>query len=194
MAIYERGYRPYEGSFRSMPGWWIVAREGWSLAAKHRGVRALGLLVLLLAAGSCVILFVRIGLQPLLERGGAQKDFSQLSAELLVESQWTFYEFSTLVSVFCAVMIGCGLIADDMRSRALTLYLVRPISRFSYVFGKALILPGLFFVLCLVPGLVVWFLVGSWPVPHSLAGHQSTASSGSPPRAHIGYPPSASPW
>lgn len=167
MAIYERGYRPYAGTFGTMPGWWIVAREGWSVASKQKGVRWLGLLVLLLASGVCVFLFVNMGVQQLVGEHIKREEvnFSEMSAGLLAQAHWTFYEFSTLLTFFIGIMVGCGLVSDDMRSRALTLYLVRPISRTSYVIGKALVLPAVFFVLGLLPGLMLWFLVGLWQPP-----------------------------
>ena len=167
MAIYERGYRPYAGAFRTRPGWWIVAREGWRVAARHRGVRWIGLIVLLMAAGACVYLFVNMGLQQVVTERlmGKERPFDEMSVELLNGAMWWFHEFSTTLVMLVGVLVGCGLIADDMRSRALTLYLVRPMSRFSYVFGKALVLPGVFLVLRLIPGLMLYLLVGMWQPP-----------------------------
>lgn len=159
MAIYERGYRPYEGVFRTTPGWWIVAREGWALAKAHKGVRWIAIIVMLLAAGSCVFLFTQVILT------GVAGDFGTASAKLLRRTHLFFYQMTGWLSVLAGVMVGCGLVADDMRSRGLTLYLVRPITRTSYVVGKALILPGVFLVLCLVPGLLLWLLVGLWQPP-----------------------------
>ena len=168
MAIYERGYRSYAGGFQSTPGWWVIAREGWSQAWRHKGVRWMGTFVLLLACVGLVQMFMEMGATELTGRlrGGDDKlDFGERSIKALNRAHFTFYTSSSWLAVLAGVLMGCGLIADDLRSHGLTLYLVRPISRPSYVLGKALTLPIVFVILCLLPGLAMWLIVGLWQPP-----------------------------
>jgi ABC-2 type transport system permease protein len=60
---------------------------------------------------------------------------------------------------FITVYAGSGLIADDIRAKALQLYLSRPVTRTQYVAGKAAILMAALGVVTLVPALLLLFLV-----------------------------------
>ena len=63
--------------------------------------------------------------------------------------------------VFLALFVGSGGVADDLRTRALPLYLVRPITPFDYFLGKWLV-PVLALALhVLVPGLLLVLLAGA---------------------------------
>jgi ABC-2 type transport system permease protein len=60
---------------------------------------------------------------------------------------------------FLTVYAGSGLIADDLRARALQLYLSRPVTRTQYVAGKAAILMAALLSVTWVPGMLLLFLV-----------------------------------
>jgi ABC-2 type transport system permease protein len=60
---------------------------------------------------------------------------------------------------FLTVYAGSGLIADDLRAKALQLYLSRPVTRTQYIAGKAAILMATLLSVTLLPGMLLLFLV-----------------------------------
>lgn len=60
---------------------------------------------------------------------------------------------------FLTVYAGSGLIADDLRARALQLYLSRPVTRTQYIAGKAAILIVVLLSVTFVPAMLLLFLV-----------------------------------
>lgn len=60
---------------------------------------------------------------------------------------------------FLTVYAGSGLIADDLRARALQLYLSRPVTTFQYVAGKAAILMIVLASVTWLPAMLLLFLV-----------------------------------
>ena len=60
---------------------------------------------------------------------------------------------------FLTVYAGSGLVADDLRARALQLYLSRPVTRTQYVAGKAAILMAALLSVTWLPGMLLLFLV-----------------------------------
>jgi hypothetical protein len=61
--------------------------------------------------------------------------------------------------------VGAPLVSDDLRTRALPLYLVRPIGPVDYVIGKALVIPCALLFFALLPGLFFLVLVALWQPP-----------------------------
>lgn len=165
MAVYARGYRPYEGSFRHPPVALSIFGEGLRMALARKGVRRILILIAVLFCVMAGILYFQFGMQEQLagRMGPVRLDFDPVkSLNRLLRS---FHRIAVVLVSLASVLVGAGLVADDLRSRALSLYLVRPVRPFDYVLGKSLILPGLLVPLALLPGLLLWFLVGLWQPP-----------------------------
>lgn len=165
MAVYARGYRPYDGTFRSAPVALSIFAEGARMALARKGVRRIGLLITLIFCVYAGILYFQFGLSEQADRVGGPlaaslKEFFQLNARFR-----EFHNVSTLLATIAVVLVGAGLIADDLRTRALALYLVRPLRPSDYMLGKSLIIPALLAPLMLFPGLLLWLLVGLWQPP-----------------------------
>lgn len=129
MPIHDRGYRRYAGARRA-PGstWLVITRAGIRSALAERRFLAL----LLLAWGPFVVRAVQMYVSA---------NFQQ--ATFLAASAETFRGFLAQQAVFVffvTIAAGSGLIADDRRANALSLYLSRPLTRAEYIFGKAAIL------------------------------------------------------
>jgi ABC-type transport system involved in multi-copper enzyme maturation permease subunit len=60
---------------------------------------------------------------------------------------------------FITVYVGSGLIADDLRARALQLYLSRPLTRTQYIAGKAAIVMAALASVTWLPAMLLLFLV-----------------------------------
>ena len=69
-----------------------------------------------------------------------------------------FLAWQALLAMFITIFAGAGLVASDLRTGAILVYLSRPLTRRDYVLGKlgVLLLVNLF--LTLVPGLLLYLL------------------------------------
>ncbi len=162
MAVYARGYRSYDGGFRGPPVAWIIFREGILQALRRRGIRWI-----LNITGFCLLAFAGvIYVNVIVEEQLAQRT-GGVGLQIIALDQvfHTFHGITMILVSLGAILVGSGLIADDLRTRALALFLVRPIRPADYMLGKALILPALLIPLALLPGLLLWLLVGMWQPP-----------------------------
>jgi hypothetical protein len=148
-AIHDQGYRRYEarGPLRQLR-FWPITREALRLVLTRKAFLAL----LAMAWVQLVFRAVQIWVVTQYPQAG----------RLLPIDGRLFGEFlSAQVPFVLFVMVfgGAGLIASDLRTGAILVYLSRPLTRRDYVFGKlsALLLLGLF--VTLLPGLLL-YLVG----------------------------------
>ncbi|MDJ0523319.1 MAG: hypothetical protein QNJ90_14710 [Planctomycetota bacterium] len=163
MAVYARGYRTYDGDFRGPPVAWTIFREGVAQALRRKGFRwilNITAFILLATAGMIYI-------QVIVEKQAQRLTGGMVRAQLMELDQIIhgFHATTMFLVSLGAVLVGSGLVADDLRTRALSLFLVRPIRPVDYMLGKALVLPALLIPLALLPGLVLWLLVGLWQPP-----------------------------
>lgn len=168
MTVHARGYRPYEGRFRGAPAWWVIFRTGLKTTLAGRGIRLLGILLLLWFVILAVGLYIQIGLAEdagrRIGRGG-HVDFLALSRTTLIHTLTAFYSGVTALVSLLAIFSGAGLVSEDLHARALTLYLVRPLRPVDYALGKSLIVPWVLLTLTALPGVAYWVLVGAWQAP-----------------------------
>jgi hypothetical protein len=165
MTVHARGYRSYEGTFTGAPAWWVIFRTGVRTTLAGRGIRILGILLLLWWVILAVVLYV--GLGEALDRmpTGGRLDAFAISRTALLHALSAFYSGVTALVTLLAIFSGAGLVSEDLHARALTLYLVRPLRPIDYAVGKALVVPWVLFTLTALPGLAYWLLVGAWQAP-----------------------------
>lgn len=170
MTVHARGYRPYSGSFGGPPAWWVILQANVAAVKATKAMRVLSLLLLIIASCVSILLYVQIGLgERVFGRSGSSAG-SPLSAlwdnrKALLTGLQIFYTAATTVVSLLAILTGAGLVADDLRARALTLLMVRPVRPFDYALGKALVLPWLLVTRAALPGLAMWVLAGAWQQP-----------------------------
>lgn len=178
MTVYTRGYRRFGGTlevrkFRFGP---IVA-QGIRDAVASRAFRRLGVTILLMLVLVCFFLYFQSG--PMKElmgmRGHATtRATDELDAAVargfLAAALYTFHGwFTSLFVVLLTLFVGAGLVADDVKSRALPLYLIRPITSLDYFLGKFLVPMTVLAVVVLLPGLWLVLLAGLMrPTGHTL--------------------------
>ena len=167
MTVYTRGYRPYAGDFSGAPAIWVIMREGIRAAWARRGVRMLSIFFLLWFVIGAVALYMQINLTDLSGRASPLQEliFQDHSRTALCGTYAFFYGGIAVIGALAAVMVGTGLISDDLRHKALSLYLVRPIRPIDYAIGKALTIPVVFLGLSILPGIVYYLLVMAWQEP-----------------------------
>lgn len=163
MAVYARGYRGYDGGFGGPPVAWTIFREGLAAAWRRRGYRWILNITAFIVLATAGMIYIQVIVQ-----NKVQEATRGMVQGQLIELDQIFHGFhstSIFLAALGAVLVGSGLIADDLRTRALALFLVRPIRPVDYMIGKALVLPALLIPLALLPGLLLWLLVGMWQPP-----------------------------
>ncbi len=165
MAVYARGYRPYQGTGRGLPAWYVIYREGYEQAFKGLGFRIIGMLFIIWFVIWAAGLYFTFGIQDQVQSATQGMVQRVSAANQLKQTLSIFYSGVGVLIGLLAILVGSGLIADDLRTRALSLYLVRPIRSWEYVLGKALVLPRILLWTCLLPGLCFYGLVGLWQAP-----------------------------
>jgi hypothetical protein len=160
MTLYARGYRPYEGPrdatrFAFLP----IQREGARRAMQGRAFRVFFLI-------SVIALLVFIVQSYLGQTFGEQRrafrnvpglriDAEAAAAVLLRANLETLQTFLSWIAQILVLFVGAGLVADDLKARALPLYLVRPVRPFDYWLGKFLVPVRALALTLLAPGLLL---------------------------------------
>jgi hypothetical protein len=168
MTVHARGYRTFEGRFGGAPAWWVILRTTLRTTLAGKGMRFLGLLLLLWFVIVAMGLYVNVGQMRSLRRSMGMGDVADLltvSRTQLLATLVFFYSGVTALVSLLAIFSGAGLVAEDLQARALTLYLVRPIRAFDYALGKALVVPWVLLMMTALPGVALWLLVGAWQRP-----------------------------
>ncbi|MHC5011838.1 MAG: hypothetical protein ACYTG6_12985 [Planctomycetota bacterium] len=148
MAVHARGYRAYTGGFRAPPAALAIAGEAYRTAVRsvaYRRIRIFFLVwfvivafLLYLQVGSEIAIFVQARLMSQVPEG-------EMQSFLLRSALRVFYVGVAILTALLSILVGAGLISNDLGSRALQLYLVRPVRPVDYVIGKALVLPLVLF-------------------------------------------------
>ena len=172
MPIYEQAYRRWEarGPLRRLRCW-PITREGLRLILTRRAF--LGLLAI-----SWIPFVIEAGRVYLAAEFPQVAQIMPVGAAIFPELMAWQLAFATLLSVFG----GAGLVANDLRTGAILVYLSRPLTRRDYVLGKAGVLFALNLSITLLPGLLLYlaalslmparFLqIGMWWVGPAIAAH-----------------------
>lgn len=148
MPIYEQTYRRYEARepLRRVR-FWPITREALRLVLARR------VLVLLYVACWLPFLF-QVGRVYLVTR------FPEVGRVLPVDGRLfgQFLAWQILPALLLTVFAGAGLVANDLRTGAILVYLSRPLTRRDYVAGKLLVLLILNLGLTLVPALLLYLI------------------------------------
>jgi len=146
MPIYDQGYRRYEArAALRATRFWPITREALRLVLARRAFLALfGVAWVQFAARIVQILVVT----RFPEAGRVLPIDGRLFGEFLaIQGFWVL-----MLSVFG----GAGLVANDLRTGAILVYLSRPLTRRDYVLGKLGVLLALNLGVTLVPGLLLY--------------------------------------
>jgi ABC-2 type transport system permease protein len=149
MPIYDQGYRRYLArSPLKRARFWPITREGLLLVLTRRWF-----LILLLV--SFVPFIVRVGQIYIVASNPEIGRVLPIDGRLFGE----FLNGQILLMVLVSVFGASGLIANDLRSGAILVYLSRPLTRRDYVAGKLGVPLALNLAITLAPGLLL-YLVG----------------------------------
>lgn len=171
MAVYARGYRRYEGGFGFHLPALTIAWDAIKQLHRGWGIRILWLIQLIILVMFGAMSYVGLNFSRVVRQlSSGESTASQTAAEMrnivlagLDETLVAIYGLPQLaLCALVAIIVGSGLISNDLRTRALSLYLARPMRRIDYCAGKALVLPVMLFFTAFLPGLFVFMLYGLW--------------------------------
>jgi hypothetical protein len=146
MPIYDQGYRRYEArSPLHQIRFWPITREALRLILAKRAF--LGLL-----AVSFLPFIIRVGQIYIVTRFPEAGRILPIDGRLFGDFLNQQIGFTILLSIFGA----SGLIANDLRTGAILVYLSRPLTQRDYIAGKLLVPLALNLSVTLVPGLVLY--------------------------------------
>jgi ABC-type transport system involved in multi-copper enzyme maturation permease subunit len=144
MPIYRERYRRRESGldFRGR-AWVVIAAFGLRALTRHKAFLFLLILAWIPAVVRGVLMYAAANIP---------------QASFLATTAQTFRDFLSQQEpfvFFITVYAGSGLIADDIRSNALQLYLSRPLTRTQYVAGKFAILATALALVTWLPAMVL---------------------------------------
>lgn len=151
MPIYEKTYRKYEarGPLRSVR-FWPITREALRLLLAKKAFLALWAACWLPFVGFVIYLW-----------GVTQFAQAPQVAQMLPSGGQVFgryFHFQILLVFILSTFGGAGLIANDLRTGGILVYLSRPLTRRDYVLGKLGVLMGLNLSVTLVPALLLYLI------------------------------------
>ena len=148
MPIYEQTYRRHEarGPLRRVR-FWPITREALRLILARRAF----LILLMMSWLPFVIRVIQIYV---ITR------FPEVNRILPVDGRLfgDFLGWQAVIAMFITIFAGAGLVASDLRTGAILVYLSRPLTRRDYVLGKLAVLLLLNLFITLVPGLLLYLL------------------------------------
>ena len=126
MPIYEQAYRRWQarGPLRRLR-FWPITREGLRLILTKRAF-------LVLLAVSWVPFVVRVGMIYLVARFPESERMVPAGAKVFGD----FLNAQLFPAMLLSIFGGSGLVANDLRTGAILVYLSRPLTRRDYVLGK----------------------------------------------------------
>jgi len=148
MPIYDQGYRRYEarGPLRRVR-FWPITREALRLILARRAF--LGLLMIAWVPFVARVIQVYV-VTRFPEAGRVLPVDGRLFGEFLTQQ--------TIFTLFLTVFGGAGLIANDLLTGAILVYLSRPLTQRDYIAGKLGVLMTLNLAVTLVPGLLLYVI------------------------------------
>lgn len=168
MPIFDQGYQHWQGTLSGHAWrWWTITRQGVRAQLKSRWVR----LFVIFAWVPALTLAMVLILWGLIEQ---QAEFIRpfigfLPRELLEGGRgfrvpvWTlayhyFFQIEIAFSMLLVVLVGPGLVSQDLRFNAMPLYFSRPLRRFDYFLGKLGVIAVFLGAVMIVPAVVAWLL------------------------------------
>ncbi len=151
MPIHTQHYRHWDGTLKphTRMRWWIITKAELRLLAQRKIVR------LIVAIPPVIYILVHAMLIYIVNQFPA-------STPIFAVDVKAFQQFLFLIPVtpfliaLIAIFGGSGLIANDLKNNALTLYLSKPISWVDYLVGKFAVVGILLACLTVVPGILLF--------------------------------------
>lgn len=169
MSIVEQGYQHWSGNLSGRRlRWWTVARHGIQIQFRNRFLR-----YLLFAAWTPAFLLVcSLSIWGLVERksksvSGVIQYLRFMNPHVILDPKYYspeiwrlafgyFMHVEMMFSMILVLVVGPGLISQDLRVNALPLYFSRPLRRADYFVGKWAVIAFFIAMVTIVPTIVAY--------------------------------------
>jgi ABC-type transport system involved in multi-copper enzyme maturation permease subunit len=153
MAVYERTYRRYDGPLTSSRSRFTVLSRYARSDLSHSRLFLLAFLGCFIAPIVALIaIYLHHNASALLRLQVDLADLVPIDAGFFLG----FLSIQGVAAYIMALLVGPALVSADLSNNALPLYLSRPLTRFEYVLGKALVLIVLLSLVTWVPSLLLF--------------------------------------
>ena len=156
MAVFRRGYQRYNGPLTgSAARLLVMPRFAWARILSHRFVVVLMMASLFWPLACIAFIYVSNHADTLL---GGMNIGGGMTKMLRINGQFfsVFMGVQVVFGMILAAVAGPGLIAPDLANNGLPLYFARPLSRWTYILSRMIVLMGLLSLVTLIPGLLVF--------------------------------------
>lgn len=169
MAVYDRSYAPYAGTWtRPSSVWTVFLRHALSEVFEGRLTTLVFTAAFAMPLGGALFIYVRTNAKLLAQIGASGGQLSAIDTHFFLGMMsWQSFLFGGMLTLLC----GPQLISRDLANGALPLILSRPVTKFQYVVGKLAVLFGLLSVITWIPGLLLFALQASLGEDGWLAAH-----------------------
>jgi hypothetical protein len=153
MPIYEQVYRSWQGhAISKVPAWFVIGRTGIRLLWK----KSMILLLLL----SSIPFFFRAGQIYMVTRFDHTVDMLDESGQFAIDANFflSFIKGQMFILILVMILAGAGIIANDRKFKALSLYFSKPLGFVDYIAGKFMVVSFYGGLVTFVPALLL-FLV-----------------------------------
>ncbi len=173
MAVFRRGYERYNGPLTGTAARLLVMpRFAWERILSHRFVVVLLMASMFWPLACIAFIYVSNHTDTLLGATGVSSGFSKM-LEINGKFFNVFMSVQVVFGMILAAVAGPGLIAPDLANNGLPLYFARPLSRWTYVLSRMIVLLGLLSLVTLIPGLLVFGMQVSMAGTTWLSNHWS---------------------
>lgn len=153
MPIHESTYSSWEGRILERPRTWlIIARTGIRLAWKK--------IVVLILFAATIPFLIRAGQIYVSSKLPDAESITDI-AKMIEVDETLFMDFMGTQMIVLLVLLavcGAGIIANDRKFKALSLYFSRPVSFWDYVMGKFIVIFFYGSLITIVPALLLFVL------------------------------------
>ena len=153
MPIHTQDYRHWDGTLQpeKYKRWWIIAKAELKLLAQRKIIR------LIVAVPPVIYILVHAILIYMFNYlDGTPFPFDEIGEGFFQKFIFSTHPFpSVFLLALVAVFGGSGLISNDLKYNALSLYLSKPISWVDYLIGKFIAIGVLLASMTLIPGLLL---------------------------------------
>jgi ABC-2 type transport system permease protein len=171
MPIFDQGYQHWQGSLSSHAWRWLtISRHGVRAQFKSRWTRIVVLFAWLPALTLAGVLIVwglieqkSTLIAPLMSLLTGLPDEFKVSPQTYRISIWTisyqfFFQVEIFFSMILIILVGPGLISQDLRFNAMPLYFSRPLRRIDYFIGKLGVIGFVLGVVAVGPAILAYLL------------------------------------
>lgn len=155
MAVYDQGYRRYQGALTPRRLRFLVpARYAGAEVFSSKLVTAIFAVSFVFPLGAAVVIYLHHNVSAM---EILQSATQALMRAFPIDARFFYYLAwaQGIIAFLLTGLVAPGLVAPDLAHNALPLYLCRPFTRTEYVLGKLTVLAGMLSAITWVPGLLL---------------------------------------